>query len=264
MFFHSDYNYEWLDLHVIKSLFPNIERIDIWRINLSSKIMDDVLKHLQDVEYATIVQLDIVAVDEHSQLSVQEAIEQYTEAFQKHSLFITCDVGERILTVNRCSKLHFALKVIDGFLAYENSYFVDINGEITLLIDSLLKTYLQNRIKSKRNQPIIEDAASTLFKTFCMKKTTARLDWKEIQHSSKSYLFKLLLHSRYDWIKLDVFVLLFPNIEKILFYTTGGFDNDEYRFLFSSFFNLFWGDILFKHKSLKTIQIKATHEYNTY
>ncbi len=60
-------------------------------------------------------------------------------------------------------------------------------------------------------------------------------------------------------------LLLFPNIEKIIFYTGyGGYVGDkEYPFLFSSFFGLFWTDILFKHKSLKTIQIKGAHHWKT-
>eukprot|EP01084_Bolivina_argentea_P073374 133162_1 len=53
---------------------------------------------------------------------------------------------------------------------------------------------------------------------------------------------------------------LFPNVENLIFYTTT-FDGQEYSFLLSSFFSLFWGAILFKHKSLKTIKIKATHKY---
>eukprot|EP01084_Bolivina_argentea_P071505 129982_1 len=50
-------------------------------------------------------------------------------------------------------------------------------------------------------------------------------------------------------------LLLFPNVEKIIFYTTDWYGGGtEYPFLFSSFFGLFWTDILFKYKALKSIQ----------
>eukprot|EP00483_Globobulimina_turgida_P005978 UN05988 len=55
---------------------------------------------------------------------------------------------------------------------------------------------------------------------------------------------------------------LFTNLEKILFYTSSGYGSETYPFLLSSFFSLFWGDILFKHKSLKSMQIKARHKDN--
>ncbi len=59
----------------------------------------------------------------------------------------------------------------------------------------------------------------------------------------------------------SLLLLVFPNIERIIWYTTDSVNgNREYPFLFSSFFDIFWGDILFKHKSLKSIQIKGTHD----
>ena len=64
----------------------------------------------------------------------------------------------------------------------------------------------------------------------------------------------------------ELLLLLFPNIQKIMFYTTNsafGRGHKEYRFSFSSFFDLFWRDILFKHKTVKTIKIKGKHNVLT-
>eukprot|EP01084_Bolivina_argentea_P230747 389274_1 len=83
----------WIQMKNIMLLFPNLETLRVLHINLSQYIMDDIFKNLLMFSGIKCV---IIKVNENSVMSIQCAIEQYTEQFGRNGFILDRYLDDRL------------------------------------------------------------------------------------------------------------------------------------------------------------------------
>eukprot|EP01084_Bolivina_argentea_P293887 505572_1 len=198
---HTDH--EWLNLHLINILFPNVSCIVISHINLCSFIFEDILKFTNNFSTNLII---IDCIKRHSQLSIKNAICKYSQRFRQKQLFIYCDYRypgftERMY-IQKCDELEFMTKVISMM---NGMYYQDANNEIMQQIEILVENKLSASNKT--------DHIQSKFDSLCADVKVVEIFWSVLSNDRDSYLFKLLSHSNVNtWIKIDVLIGLLPNV----------------------------------------------------
>eukprot|EP01084_Bolivina_argentea_P211681 360032_1 len=194
LFFHS--NYEWINMDIINSLFPNITSISIKNVNLCSSTLNDILAQLS--KRLLNVKEILIQSNEKCSLLSQEVVDKYNQTFNKMNVFISANIHRQLLYMNRCSASEFAIKLIAEGIG--NRYFRDRHKKIESLINKLITTQL-----SKPKSTFPEELLDNYW---------IHIDWREII-SNPNDVVKQIFYLEYGWINLEMMSKIFPNVDKL-------------------------------------------------
>eukprot|EP01084_Bolivina_argentea_P249353 417386_1 len=209
IFFHD--NYEWIDMNNINVLFPNLTTIYVSNLNISTKsTMNDLLRFLGDTDIKS--SLKEIVITAHN-MALEKLVDEYALEFRKIGIFISADLSDSELFINRCNEYNFVQTLIDEM---DHRYFCNSDNNIVKLMDGLIKNELSNVSIDSDN-----DSSQYLFHQYCVNNTQIYIDWnKLVSHkcNEPTYLFQLFcIHNQqYQWINLTLLIQLFPKMERLI------------------------------------------------
>eukprot|EP01084_Bolivina_argentea_P065250 118944_1 len=176
---------------------------------------------------------------------------------------------ESIMNVNTKQNFIKAVKplfIFDSIISGADMAARDISSNKSDII--LLKHLISHIVDNKmRETEIYDEYIYETWEIFTKKKKNIVINMYLLDlmrrrgFSSEILSLILYLFGNNNNIFKPTILSLFKNAQNIIFYTTDYKGDLKYKFSWSSFFSLLWGNILFKHQSLQSIQIKATHKY---
>merc|ERR1712176_1033138 len=88
---------QWFDIDAINVLFPNLQFIKVNNINLCSETMQYIMDHW-NCNSRKLKLLEIETNNSNdSQLSVQDAVYQYSKSFREKNVFIRANANKHLL-----------------------------------------------------------------------------------------------------------------------------------------------------------------------
>eukprot|EP01084_Bolivina_argentea_P311825 539808_1 len=196
-----DLKCEYINLNVMHVLFPNIESINIHKIKLCSLTIQHILYYFKQKNTKRKISRIKIRAHTESSLSVQKAINAYSDTFRAMNIFICGALNHLYLRFN---KLDFCLLLIKNM---GQCYFKDNNHEITNMINSLVEDQLQSTHHT--NQTV---------KDYCNSKTKLCINWRTICLNPNLGAFKLWFYSNFEWIKTNALTKIFSNLKQLEIY----------------------------------------------
>eukprot|EP01083_Nonionella_stella_P273009 926083_1 len=91
------HDYEWIDLDSTCALFPNVSAINVSNICLCNAIFDNILQYLSENENdPQLTDISISFLSENSEISIEDAVHNYSSAFRKKDRFIYMDLYQKL------------------------------------------------------------------------------------------------------------------------------------------------------------------------
>eukprot|EP01084_Bolivina_argentea_P268512 456093_1 len=196
---------EWINLKLIKILFPNVNSIIISNIKLNPKIFEYILQ-LTEISNSKLRLIQIEYISKSNEKLFTEIMQKYSLEYRKRGWFIYGSHDfENTVFIEQCNELEFIAQVMSMM---NKIYFYDANSYIAQLIEKLTKSVIYGNY--------VNDVKQKEFSAYCAKQVFVEVIWNIFSSNKESYLFKLLLHSNIkNWIKIDVLIQLFPNIKTL-------------------------------------------------
>eukprot|EP01084_Bolivina_argentea_P270580 460132_1 len=193
IFFDSD----WIKLDVINIVFSNAYTVSVYDINLREFVMENIRRFFVENVNKTNISNICIYPSKTTENSIQTMVEKYTDYFRSISAYIyDCQYGLEILL---CDEIEFICTNVEYM---GGIYFVDSNNSISKRMRNLIAAELTS-IQST-------DDEQKEFHECCEHLMTIDINWNNIR-----LLFPMLCHSQFEWIKLDMLLKLFPQIEDI-------------------------------------------------
>eukprot|EP01084_Bolivina_argentea_P098722 177419_1 len=201
--------YEWVNLKILNSLFPNIQLIEVSTIRLSDAIFDNILEYFAK-NNCSLQKISISGINSNSDISMVEAVQQFTHKCRKLKLCIYqwwMDDAEKHLSIERYEEICFIKRIITEM---NKLYFVDLNGEIETKMQILITNWLDVNSNEEEEDQI-------LFNEWCYSFDSVFIDWNHFAQKRNSCLFKIISHNSIQgWVNLNALNTLFPSIEMLL------------------------------------------------
>eukprot|EP01084_Bolivina_argentea_P303272 523565_1 len=204
LLFHS--NCEWIDINLIKILYPNTEKILIHNIDICPETFEYILKYLNQNKENKQLREITICPNQKTKSSVKWAIDQYSSILKKINMIITGIIYENVLTIApEIDHVQF----VCGLINYMGSiYFLDENNEIKMCMDKLIKTELNQQ----HAENIQNNKEQQVFHQYCLNKTTLTIDFNAIVDL---HLIGLFFNSESNWINIRMITKLFPNLNSL-------------------------------------------------
>eukprot|EP01084_Bolivina_argentea_P256990 432865_1 len=201
-FFLCD-GYEWINLAMIRTLFPNLELIYVMGIALCSKIFENIFEYFKHCDNNDVTIRFIIYYPKiSSELSIEGAMQKYSSVFRKVGAFVYEDMRENTICAIKCSKLAFVTAI---FSKWNENRFIDVDGEM----NDYMENCVQKRLSISKEEH--SDAKETMWSAFCNDSEEVTISWPLFSKNKDSYLYKLLIHPKIDvWVRLDTINKLLP------------------------------------------------------
>eukprot|EP01083_Nonionella_stella_P058357 152862_1 len=201
-------DYEWIKLPILTMLFPNLVTVEVTQIKMSRYIFESILRCF-DSYSGNIGKINIISPEHDSQISIKQAIHEYTTVFRKYEYFIFGYLlhPDDKLCIERSNIFEFTLKVIRMM---DDLFYEDPDNEITDLMSILVKIRL-NRLD-------IDNELQQTFNERCDLTEFHYVDWRKFSWDKNTYLFKTFSHSQIkNWINIEILDRLYPNLQDVSF-----------------------------------------------
>eukprot|EP01084_Bolivina_argentea_P059234 108131_1 len=190
----SYFKYEWVNIDMINKLFPNVQHLTVRKINLCSQTLNNILISLND---KSSIETICIEPNTESDLSLNQALLNYTESFTTRNLFICVDVVKQQLIVDKC-KFRYVVKLIEGCGKLKCA-----NQEIIHLQQLLIAQHKSLELSSSND--VVYDRNQELFYHYCSEKTHLHI-------VLNTKILQLFGNLRHEWINLNTINALFSNI----------------------------------------------------
>eukprot|EP01083_Nonionella_stella_P027055 74415_1 len=189
-------DFEWIQLDHLITLCPNADYLYVSNIKLSSRIFENILRFLSNIDNGMFREIIIENSNiNNSEMSIIAALNRYSQRLQKFGVFVYsyCSDGRKGIVIKKYTKSNFIGRIItDSFLS-----------DLTILSDDIV-TMATQMVMNKISKLQADDDDQREFNRFCDKE-----DYVEC----RAFLRQCLAHEHIDgWIQMNKLNQLFPNL----------------------------------------------------
>eukprot|EP01083_Nonionella_stella_P066681 175821_1 len=206
---------ECIDMEICDAIFPNLQQIEIRKINLTATVMQYLLNYLQSVRKSKVpLESIIIKRKQDSELSVQEAVSTFSAPLRQLDIFLCAHGSKLEFHLNHGimeSALHLLLNV------HKNKGF---NAQADHQITETMATLMEHGIKRGIQMVTLSDNyeqynISKKYYNECVKLEGFGIFWDEIKWYNISYIFEQFYIAHYDWMKMNAIKKIFPSLRHI-------------------------------------------------
>eukprot|EP01084_Bolivina_argentea_P139913 246082_1 len=209
-----DKKYECIQFEAVHALCSNVEFIHVSGIHLCKVIMDEICNVLSTNSKLKRVHISVSDDNKSSELSIKQVVEQYTQRLKKLNVWVR-GINDVLIEMKKTVNQDVVYSAIVGIWMEMNvsfMYYNDINNETQQLIYKLVKNELYPQDTNSINPQ------QQLFHDFCQYKAVVQINYPNIKLHPHLFAFSMLFHSDYDWVKIELWNKLFPNMYTFTMY----------------------------------------------
>eukprot|EP01084_Bolivina_argentea_P175101 303272_1 len=210
---------KFLRLEVLIMLFPNVEHINVYGINLSDSIFDIIqmfFTKYYDKSHKTAIKKLYINTNQVSNQAISKMLIKYIVLFKQINIFIGNTLypyaGEQYswIEFHKCRPIDFA-----AYLT-EKMFWVPFE-DLDCTIRNIAYQLIERRVTVVSNTSNGIADQQRMFEQCLDTKTSLVIEWNVAQ-KQLGRVGRWFCQTEKEWVKLDALIRLFPNLQKVNIY----------------------------------------------